>query len=186
MRQLVCVFVVLGLVVGLTTRSAQAQTTNGVTTGAERQALNDAYTLSEAARRANAPQSGSPGANKPLSTGSARPQTLTEKTAEMNALFGFETAEQKAAARRAVAQRERDNQAAQQRKEGERKATAEAERQAYAKDQDRRITSMVPWDKVGFDISDCSAESIELGNKITDLELRAHGPALRSLRPSGG
>ena len=89
MRQLVCVFVVLGLVVGLTTRSAQAQTTNGVTTGAERQALNDAYTLSEAARRANAPQSGSPGANKPLSTGSARPQTLTEKTAEMNALFGF-------------------------------------------------------------------------------------------------
>lgn len=164
MKSIFCLFLASGLAVGLAPRPALAQTTNGINTGAERQAQSDAYTRSEAARRASAPAPASPGANTPLYSGSGRPQTLTEKEAEMNALFGFETAAQKAAARRAVAQRERDKQAAALRDEETRKAAAAVERAEYAKDEDRRITSMVPWDKVGFNISDCQ----ELGSLSTN------------------
>ena len=100
----------LGLLAGLA-RPVSAQTTNGVTTGAERQALNDAATQA-AQRRANAPgTSGSTGSSSGSSS-SGRALTQTENEARVNALFGFKTAEQKAAEARQNAQRYRDVEAA--------------------------------------------------------------------------
>lgn len=168
MKQVFCIFLALELIVSLLAHPALAQTTNGINTAAERQAVNDAYTRNQAQRAAQATPS-SPGANTPSSSisGMGRRQTLTEKEAEMNALFGFETAEQKAAAGRAVMQRYRDldaaDRAAEQRERDERKAAAVARSKAYAEAQDRRIDSMLPWDKVGYNISDCA----ELGSLST-------------------
>lgn len=162
MKQVVRALFGLGLVVGLTAHPVFAQTTNGVTTGAERQALNDAYTRTQAQRAAQATPS-SPGANTPSSSisGSGRQQTLTEKEAEMNALFGFETAEQKAAAGRAVLQRYRDQDAAERasrQREFERAQASRARQSAYDKQlrdfETNANADALPWVKARFTVGD--------------------------------
>lgn len=149
-----------------------AQTTNGVTTGAERQALYDAGTRADQQRRASEPAGSSTGSNSPSSGsgGYSRPQTLTEKEAEMNALFGFETAAQKAEARRAVESRWRAQQAAQAAAGRQRREQADLESEKYLAFQDKRAGGAVPWVKAQFSLNDALQLGLYSGVWAKDMK----------------